>query len=66
MSVPTLGPDWSSGVQAFMDHWHVLRGEAPLPTSERFLDGFSPTYISRCYIAEFVGDGAVVRFHGPN
>ncbi len=64
MSVPTLGPDWSSDVQAFIDHWHGLREDAQLPTSETFLDSFSPAHISRCYIAEFVDDGAVVRFHG--
>ncbi len=64
MSVPRLGPDWSSGAQAFVDHWGNLRGDAVLPTSENFLDCVSPAYISRCYISEFVGDGAVVRFHG--
>lgn len=64
MLAPELGPGWSSSIQAFIEYWHLLRGDALLPTSERFLDEFSPAYISRCYIVEFAGEGAIVRFHG--
>lgn len=55
---------WSAEIEAFLQHWQSLRGAAPMPESERFLDHAPITFMPRCYIVEIKGDVAFVRFQG--
>ncbi len=59
-----LGPGWSLDIHAFFNHWNELREGADIPTSEKFLDSPSPTYMSTSYICDLTDEGAMVRFHG--
>jgi hypothetical protein len=60
----TSGDDWPELCRAFYAHWDTLRGDAVMPTTERFLDNMRAGFVSTLYIADVTSLGSIVRFQG--